>query len=265
MRPRRLLEGRDTAEAFQRAVQERALAVLTFQQGDDWATFKSRFLENDPQGRFFVLDYQSVNEGPLPPVSVGQYVGITFRQRSRKILFSTVIEAMGHYVLEDKSTVPAVRYRWPSGMTELQRRAYHRTPVPDDMNLLVTLWPGGVDARPAAQRGAADFVTGDLADLSCGGAMIRLHQTSAPTWLDGDVLGLELHLPDGRSPIHVNGRFRGVRPDAEQVYGAAVQFIGLELNVDGRVVLQRLADSVQRLHHLGMAAGRGDQRNRSQR
>jgi c-di-GMP-binding flagellar brake protein YcgR len=240
------------------AVRERALAILTYQDGRDWTTFKSRFLECDPKGRFFVLDYQSVNEEPLPPVAPGQYMGVSFRQKSRKILFSTVVEAKGHYVLEDKTAVPAVRYRWPNSLTELQRRAYYRTPVPPTMALLANMWAGGVTARQEAQASSLQVVTGDLADLSCGGAMIRLHQTAPPEWVDGELVGVELQMPDGREPLQLDARYRGVRHDDHNRLGAAVQFIGLELTVDGRVVLQRLAGSVQRLHRLSIASGRRD-------
>lgn len=265
MRPRRLLAPHDTTAVLDQAVRERALAILTFQDGNDWATFKSRFLECDPKGRFFVLDYQAVNEEPLPPIAPGQYMGVSFRQKSRKILFSTVVEAKGHFVLEDKTAVPAVRYRWPNSLTELQRRAYYRTPVPPTMALLASMWPGGATARKDAQAASLQVLTGDLADLSCGGAMIRLHQTAPPSWVEGDLIGVELQMPDGRSPLQLDARYRGVRHDEQNTLGVAVQFVGLELSVDGRVVLQRLAGSVQRLHRLSIASGRRDWNNHSSR
>lgn len=257
MKPRRLITPHDAAQIFDRAVHERALAVLTLQDGHLWQTFKSRFLERDPRGRFFVLDYQPVDTTPLPPVAPGQYLGVSFRQRSRKLLFATVVEAKGHFVLDDKTTVPAVRYRWPDSVTELQRRAYYRTPVPPGTTLLASLWAGGTAARASAQGSTLQVSTGELADLSCGGALIRLHQTQRPDWPDEHTLGLEVQLPDGRPPITIDVRYRGARPDENGILNAAVQFVGLEINADGRAVLQRLANSVQRLHRLGLAGERG--------
>ncbi len=258
MKPRRVLAPRDTSEIFSRAVQERALAVLTLQEDDQWITFKSRFLERDPGGRFFVLEHQSNHDDPLPDLSPGQYIGVTFRQRSRKLLFATVVEARGQFVLDDRTSVPAIRYRWPETMTELQRRAYYRTPVPDGTSLTVNVWSGGVAARAKAQQESLAILTGDLADLSCGGALIRLQNAATPPWVDEETLGLEMHLPDGRAPVMVDARYRGVRHDDSGTLGAAVQFVGLELNVDGRVLLQRLANSVQRLHRMGLASGKRD-------
>ncbi len=255
MKPRRILAPRDAAEIFDYAVQERALAVLTLQEEGAWHTFKSRFLERDPSAHFFVLDYQPVEGESLPPLAPGQYVGVTFRQKSRKVLFATVVEAKGHFVLDDRTTVPAVRYRWPDSMTELQRRSYYRTPVPEGTTLLVSLWPGGITARANAQASTLQVATGDLADLSAGGALVRLHQAAPPPWLDGEVLGAQMQLPDGRPPVLLDARFRGSRPDGSGTPSAALQFVGLEMTVDGRLLLQRLAGSVQRLHRQSMVAG----------
>ncbi len=256
MKPRRVLASRDATEIFDRAVQERALAVITLQNGTSWVTFKSRFLERDANQRFFVLDYAAPNGEQLPPLAPGQYVGISFRQKSRKVLFATVVEAKGHFVLDDQSSVTAIRYRWPESMTELQRRAYYRTPVPADMKLAVSMWPGGIAARGQAQSSALQVVTGDLGDISCGGCLVRTNPGATSTWADDDLLGAEIELPDGRAPILLDVRYRGMRQDEHGVPGAALQFMGLELTPDGRLVLQRLAQSVQRLHRLGIAGGR---------
>lgn len=255
MKPRRLLEPRDATEIFDRAVSERALAVLTLQEGQEWSTFKSRFLERDRNGHFFVLDYDAGSNEALPPLAPGQYVGISFRQRNRKILFATVVEAKGHFVLEDQSSIAAIRYRWPDSMTELQRRAYYRTPVPNEMSLGTRVWVGGAASREVAEQESRIF-GGELGDLSCGGALVRSGQAPVDQWGDDELLGVEVQLPDGRPPVILEARYRGTRPDDNGKPGLAVQFIGLELSPDGRLVLQRLAGCVQRLHRLGIASGR---------
>ncbi len=250
MKPRNLLHPRASAELFDRAVQERALAVLNIQGPAGWETFKSRFLERDPRGRFFVLDYQPVDGAPLPAVVPGQYVGVSFRQRSHKLLFASVVEARGHYVEPDHTQVPAVRYRWPDAITELQRRAYFRTPVPEDVRVAVKLWPGGLPDGDQAQT--QPTVSAELADLSCGGALVRCTQPAAGEWHDGQTLGVELQLPDGHPPVRLEARPRGLRPDGE-ISTVALQFVGLELSPDGATVLHRIAGAVQRFHHMSPA------------
>lgn len=235
------------------AVRQNALAVLTIHENDDWRMFKSRFLERDGNHRFLVLDYQETH-GTNPPVLVsGQYVGLSFRYKSRKVMFATVVEAKGRYLTDGKTSVPAVRYRWPESMTELQRRAYYRTPVPSDMSILVNLWPGGVAAREKTQGSALSVVTGEALDLSCGGTLIQLNQVETPTWTDNSTLGVELHLPDGQPPMLLDAYYRGTRHDNGNHLCTAVQFVGLELSLDGRGVLYRLARCVQKFHRRALA------------
>ncbi len=256
MRPRRLLAHHDATEVFDHAVGERALAVVTVQQGTDWRTYKARFLERDPQGRFFVLDYQPEHNHELPPLSPGQYVGVSFRQRSRKVLFATVVEAKGHFVVDDSTSVPAVRFRWPDALTEMQRRAYFRTPVPPETELLGSLWSGGAGARQAAQANPLQIASGHVINLSCGGALLRLSSPNLPEWVEDETLGAQLQLPDDRPPIVVDVHFRGARQDETGRVCAAVQFVGLEVSLDGRTALQRISRAVQRLHRDSALTGR---------
>ena len=263
MRPRRVTAPRDAVAIFDRAVQERALAVLSLQEGDAWLTFKSRFLERDPNQRFFILDYQPVEDEPLPVVTPGQFLGVSLRQKSHKLLFATVVEAKGRFVLDDKTAVPAIRYRWPDSFTELQRRAYFRTPVPADRTFLASLWPGGTRARSNAQTSTLGVTTGELADVSCGGALIRLHKPTPPDWPPEHTLGIEVQLPGGHAPILCDVIFRGMRPEPSGALCAAIQFVGLEISVDGRLVLQRLADAVQSLHRRELPTIRSGRRDDS--
>ena len=258
MRSQRVLTPHNTTELFDRAIEEHALAVLTLHDGQAWQTFKSRFLERDPREHFFVLDYVALDNAQLPALTPGECVGVSFRQRSRKFLFSSVVEAKGHFVLDDKTTVAAIRYRWPAGLSEMQRRAYYRTPVPENMTLVASVWSGGVAARASAQQNALQVLTGNVADLSCGGALIQLHQPQPPEWVEGQTLGVETQLPDGRGAMLLDGRYRGARPVSTGVLSVAVQFVGLELNPNGPAMLQRLANSVQRLLRGNLGVNRRD-------
>jgi c-di-GMP-binding flagellar brake protein YcgR len=250
MKPRRILTVQDASEILDSAVREKALAVIAVQQDGGWQSLKCRFLEQDPNHRFFVLDYQSPSNKPLPGLQAGQYVGVSFRRKSRKVLFPTVVEATGSFLLDDGSNIPAIRLRWPESMTELQRRAYYRTPVPGGANLLANLWAGGRSARAAVQENTLQVITGEAKDISCGGALIRINQLSPPNWTADATVGVELHLPDGRSPLLTDAYYRGVRHDPAGNLCLAIQFVGLELMADGQTVLQRITRCVQQFNRL---------------
>lgn len=248
MKPRRILSRSENAEIVDFAVRDGALAVVSFWHGDEWRSFKSRFLERDANRRFFVLDCQDLGESAQ--LTLGQYVGISFRYRSRKVMFTTVLEARGKFVTSDNTTVAAARYRWPDCLTELQRRAYYRTPVPAGVSVLCSMWSGGHNARGVAQTQPMNVLTGESIDLSCGGMLVRLNSDTAPNWPEDHTIGVELHLPDGRPPMVVDAYYRGTRMDETNRLCSAVQFVGMEMSDEGRICLQRLARCVQRLHRL---------------
>lgn len=248
MRPRRILDELEAAEILDRAVKEHALAVVTLREDDDWHTFKSRFLERDVNRRFFVLDCQETHGATPPPLTVGQHIGISFRHKSRKVMFASVVEARGKFMVEDGSSVSAIRYRWPDALTELQRRAYYRTPVPSGTAVRVSIWSGGIRARGRAQERPLEIITGKSADLSCGGTLIQLSTQTAPALRNDQVVGAEIGLPDGRPPLVLDAYFRGIRTDADGSPTVAIQFVGLELSADGRNILKRLARCIQKFH-----------------
>lgn len=258
MKPRRTITPHDTTELFDEAIREHALAVLTIQQGGDWQTWKSRFLERDPQRRFFVLDYQSVEQGELPQLAQGQCVGVSFRSHSRKVLFASVVEAKGHFVFDNRTSIPAIRYRWPDAISELQRRSYYRTPVPEGLNLTATLWPGGPEGRVSPDCDPNSIITGSLADVSCGGALVRLDRSGSAPWMPDETLGAELQLGDNRPPLVLPVRYRGMRNDEIGQICIAIQFVGLEMTLDGRLALERLSACVQRFHRLSIVSGQGN-------
>jgi len=260
MKPRRILTLEESTAVIEQAVQQNALAVLTVHEADRWHVFKSRFLEHNSARGFVVLDYQPTHGITPPPLVCGQYAGVSFRHKSRKIMFATVVQARGRYLLDGKTSIPAVRYRWPEMLTELQRRAYYRTPVPPQMRIVANVWPGGAAARAPTQRAPLSVRSGEALDLSCGGTLIRLGQLEAPGWSENQTLGIELHLPDGQPPLVLDAYFRGTRYDQHNNLCAAIQFVGLELSPDGRNLLQRLAKCVQKLHRVALANELKDRR-----
>ncbi len=254
MKPRRIVSADEAIELVDAAVQEHALAVVSVQQDDGWHSFKSRFLERDPRRQFFVLDHHGAHGTTPATLHVGQCVGVSFRNRSRKVMFATVAEAKGRFLGPEGESIPAVRYRWPEAITELQRRAYFRTPVPAGVCILVNVWPGGVSARAASQQGPLNVVCGEAIDLSCGGTLVRVGPSAPITWAESQTLGVELSLPDGRSPVLLNAYFRGTRQEADGSSCVALQFVGMELSSEGRAVLTRMARCVQKFHRQMLAS-----------
>ncbi|MBK8913120.1 MAG: PilZ domain-containing protein [Phycisphaerales bacterium] len=255
MKTRSSFSREDLAEVFDSAAAQRALAVVTVQSAGSWQSFKARFLEAAPKARFFVLEHESCDADTLPALAPGQYTGVSFRHRSRKVLFATVVEAKGKFMFNDSTSVSAIRYRWPESVLELQRRAYQRTLIPGKVKLLANVWPGSAADRHQVQHGQIPVVTGTMMDLSCGGTLVRTGLGTPPSWPADAPLGVELQLPDGRTPVTLDARYRGSRPDEQGRMCLAIQFIGLEVSLDGRLLLQRISKSVQQLSRVERLTG----------
>lgn len=258
MRPRQIMSQQELSSLFDKAVSEQALAIVCVRIDDEWHTFKSRFLERDPGCRFIVLDCQETHGTTPPNLLPGQYVGLSFRHKSRKLMFASVIEARGKYVVDQSNSIAAIRYRWPEHVTEMQRRAYYRTEIPPDTCIRVSMWPGCVESRTERHADSADAVNGEAVDLSCGGTLVSLGQRSAPDWREHQTIGLEIKLPDGRPGMLVDAQYRGIRHDDDGNLCVAVQFVGLEVSASGRSMLQRLSRCVQKFHrrqHAGELRG----------
>ncbi|QOJ13237.1 MAG: PilZ domain-containing protein [Planctomycetia bacterium] len=255
MKTRNAYSREDLTDVFDSAAGQRALAVVTVQSAGSWQSFKARFLEADPKGRFFVLEHEPCDADALPALAPGQYTGVSFRHRSRKVLFATVVEAKGKFMFNDATSVSAVRYRWPDTVLELQRRSYQRTLIPGVVKLLANIWPGSAADRNQVQHGQITVVTGTMMDLSCGGTLVRTGLGTPPAWPADAPLGVELQLPDGRAPVTLDARYRGSRPDEQGRMCIAIQFIGLEVSLDGRLLLQRISKNVQQLSRSERVAG----------
>jgi c-di-GMP-binding flagellar brake protein YcgR len=252
MKPRRILTPVETTTIIDAAVRDSALAVVSLCDDSGWRTVKSRFLERDPNRRFFVLEGgENIEAGAA--LALGQYVGVSFRLKSRKVMFATVVEARGKFLVNPTASIAAIRFRWPDSLTELQRRAYFRTPIPGGVTLRSSVWFGGVNGRQAAQAAPFGVIPGEAADISCGGMLIRVGRPEMPQWNEDQTVGVEIHVPDGREPLVVDAFYRGIRTDESGNAGLAVQFVGLETTDEGRAALQRLARCVQRFHRLTMS------------
>ena len=88
------------------------------------------------------------------------------------------------------------------------------------------MWLGGLAARAAAQGSTLEVTSGSLVDLSCGGALVRPSQGPPPSWSEDETLGLELQLGDGKPPVLLHARPRGVRHDELGQLCVAIQFVG---------------------------------------
>lgn len=213
-------------------------AALTCMLQDTWQTYRSRFLGLRDSRMW--LEYGRGESAQLAPqFAAAQRIGVAFKWRNRKYVFSTVVDEVGELDVLAEGQFRALRVAWPDEMHRLERRAFFRVNVPPARRMQVRFWKGGMIAQPAAERGRETVYEGQILDLSAGGFSARLPSSGVPPLETGFVMGVELKM-QGCRPLRMDAQFRHAVPDGQ---GATVgmQMMGLTETPAGRETLEKIA------------------------
>lgn len=247
------LTGLQRDELLAESAQQHTQLTLTTKASGRWRTYKSTMLDITRGKRALVVSYPIVKDGESPEFIPGEQIGVTFRHRNRKLLFSAVVfgrgpESEGSPCSGDPTPLLLT---WPAQIEQLQRRAYHRVEIPRESPVAIRLWRGslGPDGGivPAPSRG----VLGRLLDLSVGGVRVEVAEADDPSLEPNDAAVVEFAPEPHQPSITAEVCFRHVQPSSPGWLSLGFQFIGLEVTPNGQAVLARLARTVSRLQRNG--------------
>lgn len=213
--------------------------ALTCRLHDTWQNFRSQYL-GLRGGRLWV-EYPQPSKGSVfPEVTAGCRLGVAFKQRHHKYVFSSAVEEVKEFRLSPDVTVRGLSIGLPQEMYQLQRRMFHRVDVPDDRKMFVRFWQGGLMYEPLEHLRQSLEFTGQVVDLSAGGFRVRMLSPQTPPFDPGDPVGAELTVEGMETPIHVDCQFRHADMDEFGVT-LGMQMVGLTETPEGRKSLQRLS------------------------
>lgn len=224
------------------AVRSRTPATVTFQSPSGWTQFKGRFLFGSGDPGFLSVEVicpaGTTDALPQP----GQEMGVSFRRGSRKCVFTTCLARTARDAAGGASRAVLV-LTWPEQVQELQRRLYHRTPVPHGRFIPVDLWlaEAGRDDDPSLPQ------RGKMLDLSAGGVSVELPREVRPRWRENDQLACSFAGPPNRSPIEVAARVTNYERRPDGLVRVGLQFMGLDTGERGRQTLEQISRVMQRL------------------
>jgi hypothetical protein len=219
------------------ALRRGARVVLTVRRDDGWKTLNSSFVPAPPgAGAITVLAPRF--DGP--PLELGETVGASFRRGHKKCLFATVVKSpeTGTNGRVDRDVVCL---RWPDHLQELQRRVYQRVPPPPGQVIPVEFWIGHVEDSAAARPEATPYWSGQIENLSVGGA--RVWSRSEVRFTEGVPVACWFALSRRAEPLLLNAVFRHCERRGGG-FSAGFQFVGLETRTEGPVILAQLAKTV---------------------
>jgi hypothetical protein len=230
------------------AARSRTPAVLTYQTSSGWAMVKTQFLDAGDANESLCLEL-AVQPGRLeePMPEIGQELGVSFRRGSRKCVFTACLTACETQPTPGGRTRTLLRVTWPDAIQELQRRLYHRTPIPSGRFIPVDLWLARAretpQAAPLAHRGR-------MLDLSAGGLSVEFPLESRPRWQEDDQLACRFAASAGRA-IEVTARVTNYERRSDGRVRVGLQFMGLDAGDRGRQVLQQISGLTQQLQRSG--------------
>lgn len=232
-----------------------------------------------------------LEEGPPKPhpvnIQVNQPVGISLKYGYGKFVFDTTV--VGLEPSPDPTTGGTIVLAVPDRVEVVQRRSYFRVDVPKSLKVNVLLWHrrrnrGTKNEMRDTKDEIRNYWQGRLVDISAGGAQIvvdgRVSQRpvsglgsvaqrpegsefakncemEAPDFKKGQFIGLRFTPMPYETPLMFDAQIRNILPTADgKSICLGLQIVGLEASAEGRQVLQRLCNVVERYYQINQSSAK---------
>ncbi|MHC4386346.1 MAG: PilZ domain-containing protein [Planctomycetota bacterium] len=166
-------------------------------------------------------------------------VGICIHLGHFKYLFDTTVQTM-----EIQGQSRQVLLDFPSKTERIQRRMYHRQPVPPDMKVKVLFWHRGYldDANGKPEE---LYWQGRLLNLSAGGAQFEIEIEQKKHFKVGQLLGIQFTPMSYQKPLLLESHVKYLNEQSDDTYfRIGVELLGLEAGPEGREILTRLLEVI---------------------
>lgn len=238
------IDAYEWSEQLHEVARNRLPATITYQTHKGWTVLKARFVATPAESDLLAIDFVNPPDHAEPAPQPGQELGISYRRGSRKCVFTACFVDLSTTPVSSGGTRTTLRFTWPQHVEELQRRLYHRTPVPRGRLVPVDLWLAQAqedfDSGALAQRGR-------MVDLSAGGLSVELPGETRPRWREDEQLSCRFAPGPDRPPIEVAAKLTHYTRLSDGHVRIGLQFLGLDTGERGRHTLQKISRMAQRL------------------
>jgi len=269
-----MLRGAEVRNILQTVIGKKVPAIMSYLSKGKWHVAKVQ-PTNLGANRLAVCVLPGKKPHPIN-VQVYQPVGISLKYEYGKFIFETKVVALEPSLgaTSGGTIVLAV----PERIEIVQRRSYFRVDVPRSLRVNVLLWhrgknhiPGSVARDPDEGRATSDepqnYRQGKLVDISAGGAQIAVpHQLNSGSPLigagrgdfkKGQFIGLRFTPMPYETPLMLNAQIRNILPTADEKSTClGLQIVGLEASREGRGVLRRLCNVVERYYQINQSSAK---------
>jgi PilZ domain len=257
-----MLEGHESEAVLQTVVESREPAIMSYLSKDKWHVAK--VLMKELAGDKLYLEGCRPSKKPHPVnIRIHQPVGVNFKHAYGKFVFDTSVVALEPSA--DPDAGGTIVLAMPDRIGVVQRRSYFRVNVPESLKVSVVIWHRTSQRR--SKEAAHTYFEGHLMDISAGGAQLIMPLKGSAgaaasgvgesEFRKGQFVGARFTPMPYETPLMFTAQIRNVLPTAD--HGGlclGLQIVGLEASEEGRDVLARLAEVVDRYYQMNQSSVR---------
>ncbi|MBN1803980.1 MAG: PilZ domain-containing protein [Sedimentisphaerales bacterium] len=289
-----MLRGDEPEKILRTAIDNQIVAIMSYLSRGKWHVAK--VLMSELAGNRIIIE-SAVPKNKQHPLNIlaNQPVGMSFKYEYGKFVFDTTVVALEAPSSGDvnEGWGGKIILAVPDRIEVVQRRSYFRVNVPRSLHVKVVMWHRGNRRRAKKQiqegtdvPGTAggetshNYCRGRLIDISAGGAQViipcpseesaeipvrdgrvEISRTVSADGLDfrkGQFIGLRFTPMPYEMPIMISAQIRNILPTSDgNSTSVGLQIVGLEASREGREILSRLIDIVEKYYQINQSGVRG--------
>lgn len=175
-----------------------------------------------------------------------QPVGICIHLGYFKYIFDTTVHRVGPEGLYGR-----VLLNIPDKVERIERRVYHRQPVPDSMKIKIMFWHRGYLSDDIEGSPDEFYWQGRLLNLSAGGAQFEIESECHKHFKVSQLLDLQFTPLCYQKPLLLESHVIYLKDQPKSnALKIGVEFLGLEAGPEGREILSRILEVVDQYQEI---------------
>ena len=228
-----LLNGSEIKDALTEAVREKSPVIASFLAEGKWRILELKVTDFTDDSITFISEttYEKFPK-ELP-------VGICIHLGHFKYLFDSTVQEV-----RTEGASEHIKLDFPHRVKCVQRRMYHRQPVPAGIKIKVLFWHRGyLDDSNTCPKEL--YWQGRLLNLSAGGAQFEIEIEQKEHFRVGQLLGVQFTPMSYQKPLLLESHVKYLKePSDHSSFKIGVEFLGLEASPEGREILSRLLEVI---------------------
>ena len=246
MREGVMLNRAEPRKILKAVIEQGVPAIMSYLSKGKWHVAK--VLLSDIRANTFNAEIMPQTKTHPMNIQIGQPAGMSLKYGYGKFIFETTIVNLEPS--QDPTTGGVIVLAVPDKIELIQKRNYFRVKVPKSQDVDVSIWhcSGANDNR---LRSSANCWNVRLVDISAGGVQIAINAKDKGNFKLGQFIRMRFVPGAFEQPLMFNAQIRTTLPTAdENNICLGLQIVGLEASPQGRKILQRLVEVVERYYQL---------------